>query len=450
MTRQDFTSGPPLKAMLLFTVPMVIGNLFQQLYGIADTAIVGQVLGTGALAAVGSTSSVTYLVSGFTGGLCSGFTIPIARCCGAGDRSLLRKYIANAIWLSIVFSVTVTLPALMLCRKILLWMQTPADIMSFAHEYLFTVFSGVPFVVLYNLASGVMRALGDSRTPLIFLVLSALLNVGLDIVFLLNLHTGVWGAALATVISQAFCGLLSFAALQRSNADLFPCVKDLPPRKSLIKDLCLAGVPLGLESSLTGIGATLLSASINTLGSTVVASLTAGNKVLQVLNSPLSCFGVVMAIYVSQNLGARNFKRIYSGLRGAFCVCIVYSAVSFSFNQLFNRFALALFLPAGQTSVFAGAQQFLFWNTLFTFSSGFSGLLRCTLQGVGYSALAMMAGISEMLTRSVMSFTLIPWLGALGAYLANPIAWSVCAAFLAVVCIFVLPRVEQRVKPNTL
>lgn len=443
---KDLTSGPPIRLMISFTIPMVLGSLFQQVYSITDTAIVGQVLGTGALAAVGSTSSVTFLVHGFTGGLCNGFAIPVARSFGSGDRASLRRYVANSIWLCLFFAAAVTAPALLLCGDILRWMQTPPDILADAHAYLFTVFAGVPFVILYSLAAGIMRAFGDSRTPLAFLILSTVLNVGLDLFFLLGLRTGVWGAALATVISQALCGVLSLLALRARSPDLFPFAEDFRPHGSLMRELCWAGLPMGLESSLTGIGAILLSASINALGSTVVAAVTAGNKVSQILNCPLSSFSVVMAIYASQNLGAGQFGRIRRGMRSALLAAALYSAFSFAANLLLGRYALLLFLSPQQAAVLDGARQFLFWNTLFCVSLGFSGLFRCALQGMGYSAVAMLSGVAEMAARSAMSFTLIPALGALGAYLANPIAWSVSAVFLAVLYALVLPRVGDRLR----
>ncbi len=445
---KDLTAGSPIRLMISFTVSMVLGSLFQQVYSITDTAIVGHVLGTGALAAVGSTSSVTFLAHGFTGGLCNGFAIPVARTFGSGDHSRLRQYVGNSIWLCLFFAAAITVPALLLCGNILHWMHTPPDILADAHAYLFMVFAGMPFVVLYSLASSMMRAFGDSRTPLVFLVLSTVLNVGLDLFFLLGMHSGVWGAALATVISQALCGVFSLLALQARSPELFPFAEDFRPQSSLMRELCWAGLPMGLESSLTGIGAILLSASINSLGSTVVASITAGNKVSQILLSPLSNFSVVMAIYASQNLGAGRFDRIRRGMRSALLTSASYAVFAFGANLLLGRYALLLFLSAQQTAVIEGARQFLFWNTLVCVSLGFSGLFRCALQGMGYSAVAMLSGAAEMITRSVMSFTLIPALGAMGAYLANPVAWSVSAAFLAILYALVLPHVCKRMRSS--
>ena len=272
---KDLTSGSPLKVILLFTLPLVLGNLFQQFYALADTIIVGRFCGVSALASVGSTGSINYLILGFVIGICNGFAIPIAQLFGARDYSDLRRHVANAAWLCIAFSVVLTITTVALTRPMLVLMQTPEDILDGAVVYIGWIFASIPFIFLYNMVAGIMRALGDSKTPLYFLILTSVLNIGLDLLFIVPFKMGILGAALATDISQAISGVVSFAFLCRKFEVLHMQKGEWAVSKRACVRLMGIGVPMGLQYSITAIGSVILQVAVNSLGSLSVAAVTA-------------------------------------------------------------------------------------------------------------------------------------------------------------------------------
>lgn len=428
---KDLTSGHPLRVILLFTLPLVLGNLFQQFYSLADTVIVGRFVGVGALAAVGSTSSVNYLVLGFVIGLCNGFAIPIAQLFGARDYADLRRHVANAAWLSLALGAVLTVLTVAWTRPILQLMRTPADILDDAAAYIGWIFAGIPFIFLYNMVAGIMRALGDSKTPLYFLLLTSGLNIVLDLLFVIVFRRGVAGAALATDLSQAISGVMSLAYLTRRFAVLQMSAAECRPCKSACRRLLGVGIPMGLQCSITAIGGVIMQGAVNGLGSTAVAAVTAGGKTQNLLTVPLESIGTSMATYAGQNLGAARMDRVRQGVRCALGITAVYALASLVLLHFADVGIMGLFLDTeAELEIVEMGRSYLFWNSLFYLELGALIVWRYTIQGLGYSTLAMLAGVAEMAARTGVALVLVPALGFLGAELSNPAAWVAACLFL--------------------
>lgn len=430
---KDLTSGLPLRVITAFTLPLMLGNLFQQFYSLADTIIVGRFVGVGALAAVGATGSVNYLILGFAIGVCNGFAIPIAQYFGARDYTTMRRYVANAGWLCVLMSIVLTVATVLLTRPIMQLMQTPDDIIDQASLYIGWIFAGIPFVFLYNMVSAIMRALGDSKTPLYFLVLTSVLNVGLDLYFIIVYHMGVLGAAVATDLSQAISGVISFLYMLRR----FQVLKMEGDERRFDTTVCTRlagmGVPMGLQCSITAIGSVIMQSAVNVLGSTAVAAVTAAGKTQNLMTVPLESIGTAMATYAGQNLGAAKLGRIRRGTNSAMFLVVGYSLFAAVFLRFFDVVIIGLFIDTvAEPTIVEMASNYMFWNSLFFIPLGALIVWRYVIQGLGYSTLAMMAGVAEMIARTAVAITLVPWLGYFGAELSNPSAWVAA-------CIFLLP-----------
>lgn len=429
-TTKKLTTGKPMGLILGFAMPLFVGMLFQQFYSLVDTIIVGKFLGVEALAAVGSTGSINFLIIGFCMGVCSGFTIPVAQRFGAGDYESLRKYVANSVWLCIIFSAVMTILVSIFCRQILELMQTPSNIIDMAYDYIFVIFVGIPVTYLYNITSGVMRSLGDSKTPVYFLLLASAVNIVLDIVFITQFGMGVEGAGIATVISQFASGVGCLIYMHRK----FPILKMQPGDwawdKHCVATLCHMGVPMGLQYSITAIGSVILQTSVNTLGSDAVASMTAANRISMFLMCPFDALGSTMATYGGQNVGAKDLSRVRSGLKCATLLGFIYSLIALGIVLLAGKYLLLLFLSADEVTIIANARLFLFIQVCFYFALALVNIVRFLIQGMGSSIFAITAGVMEMIARSVVAFTLVPMLGFLGACFASPAAWILADAFL--------------------
>ena len=428
---KDLTSGSPLKVILMFTLPLVLGNLFQQFYALADTIIVGRFCGVSALASVGATGSVNYLILGFVIGVCNGFAIPIAQLFGARDYKDLRRHVANAAWLCIAGSVVLTVATVALTRPMMELMQTPDDILDGAVVYIGWIFAGIPFIFLYNMVAAIMRALGDSKTPLYFLILTSALNIGLDLVFIIPFHMGVLGAALATDISQVISGVLSFAYLRRKFDVLKMEKGDMAYSKKACGRLLGIGVPMGLQCSITAIGSVIMQWAVNVLGSTAVAAVTAAGKTQSLLTVPLESVGTAMATYAGQNLGASRMDRVRQGVNSALLIILVYALASAFILHFTDVQIMSLFLDtAKEVDIVNMGREYLFWNSVFFIPLGALIVWRYTIQGLGFSTLAMMAGVAEMVARTAVAIVLVPILGYFGAELSNPAAWVAACLFL--------------------
>ena len=307
---KEMTTGKPYKLILSFALPMIFGNVFQQLYNMVDTIIVGKYVGVDALAAVGSTGAINFLVIGFALGICSGFSIPVAQSFGAGNHSQMRKYVANSIYLSVIASIILTVSTMLLTGPILRITNTPEEIYDDAYRYIIVIFAGISATIFYNMLSGILRALGDSKTPLVFLGISSVLNIILDLTFIIVFKWGVFGASFATVISQGISALLClFYTIKNYDILRFDSF-ELKPDLEKMKKLVVIGVPMALQFSITAIGSIILQSAVNTLGKTAVASMTAAIKIQTVAVGPMESMGITMATYCGQNRGAGKYSRI--------------------------------------------------------------------------------------------------------------------------------------------
>lgn len=427
---KDMTNGSPSKHILGFAVPMLFGMLFQQFYNLVDTIIVGKTLGVDALAGVGATGSINFMIIGFCMGVCNGFVIPVAQCFGAKKPADLRKYVFNGYICSIVFAIVLTLASVIFCRRILIIMNTPADIIDHAYNYIVVIFIGIPTVFLYNMVSGVIRSLGDSKTPVVFLVLSSIINVVLDFFLILVCKMGVAGAGWATVTSQLISGLTCLIYMYKKYDILKGDKSERVLDRRFITNLCMNGVPMGLQYSITAIGSTILQAAVNTLGSTYVAAMTAGSKMFNFTCCPFDALGSTMATYAGQNVGAAKIKRLGQGVRSAMIIGSVYSVLSLIALYFTTDYVALLFVNASETTIIALTRQFILASACFYIPLTGVNVVRFCIQGMGFSVFAISAGILEMIGRAFAAIILIPSIGFMGACLASPIAWIAADAFL--------------------
>ena len=323
---ESMTSGSPIKLILKFSLPLLLGNLLQQMYNMIDAAIVGRVLGADALAGVGASSSVQFLVLGFCMGICAGFSIPVAKYFGAEHYERLRTCIFNAYLMTGAFAVLLTIPTALFCRNILNIMATPANIYDDAYIYLLIIFLGIPFILFYNLLAGIMRAVGDSRTPFIFLMISAFLNIFLDIMFIAVIRLGCAGAALATVIAQAVSGIACFIYIQKKYPLLRLKRQYCKFNFYAIKELFIMGIPMGLQYSITAIGSMVMQSANNGLGSSYVSGFTAASKIKQLAMCPFDAIATGVSVFTSQNLGAGKYERIRKGILTSVCRILLLAA----------------------------------------------------------------------------------------------------------------------------
>lgn len=426
---KEMTAGKPYKLILSFAVPMIIGNVFQQLYNMVDTVIVGKYVGVNALAGVGSTGAINFLVIGFALGVCSGFSIMIAQRFGAGDYSEMRKYISNSIYLCIAVAVILTTGTMLLTKPILTLMNTPDEIYDYAYKYIIIIFAGISATMFYNILSSILRAVGDSKTPLIFLGVSSVLNVGLDLLCIIAFDMGVAGAGVATVVSQGVSAILCLIYM-RKNYDILRFEKgELKFEFQRSVRLLSVGIPMALQFSITAIGSIILQSAVNSLGTSAVASVTAASKIQTVAVGPMESLGITMATYCGQNRGAGKYTRIRVGIRQSLVMSMIYCVASALAVSFLGGAMTVLFVSSNQTSpeelkeIIGLSVKYLRVNGLFYPVLGVLFILRNALQGMGYSILPMMAGVSELAARTLVVFALVSSYGYIAACLASPVAW---------------------------
>ena len=445
MTR-DLTTGSPMRLIIGFALPTLFGMLFQQLYNMVDAMIVGKLLGSAALGAVGSTGSINFFVIGFCMGVCNGFAIPVAQRMGAGEPSKMRRYVANAAWLSVIFAVGLTTATGLLCRQILTAMLTPADIFDNAYAYIFVIFMGIPATFLYNLLAGVIRSLGDSKTPVYFLALSSVLNILLDFALILGFQAGVAGAAIATVASQGVSGVACLFYMMKK----YPILRMTKEERQLDLHscgvLCAMGIPMGLQYSITAIGSIVLQSSVNALGSLYVAAVAAGGKVYQLLACPFDAMGATMATYCGQNVGACKLDRLGKGIRACSLLGLGYSIIAFCAMLHFAPQFAQLFLDPRELDTALLTQlaaRYILIQSAFFFPLSLVNIVRFSIQGMGFSPFAILAGVLEMAARTGVGMLLVPAFGYTAACFASPAAWVCADLFLipaSALCIAKLRR----------
>ncbi len=447
---KNLTVGSPMRLILGFALPTLLGMLFQQFYNLMDTMIVGKLLGAQALAAVGSTSSISFFVIGFCTGVCSGFAIPVAQKMGAGDFSRMRRFVANAAYLAAAFAAVLTVATALLCRTILTLMHTPADIFADAYAYIFIIFLGIPTTFLYNLLAGIIRSLGDSRTPVYFLALASFLNIFLDFALILWFEAGVAGAAIATVVSQGISGAACLALMVKKYPVLRMNREERRLNRSACGTLCAMGVPMGLQYSITAIGSIVLQSAVNTLGSTYVAAVAAGSKLFQLLCCPFDAMGATMATYCGQNVGAWKLDRLGQGIRACTVLGAVCAVGCFAGMLLGSDACAMLFLDPAEPQLellVSLTSQYIVINTAFFFPLALVNILRFSIQGMGYSVFAILAGVLEMIARAVVAWLFVPPLGYTAACFASPAAWVAADLFLIPACMACIARLRRMGEP---
>ena len=424
------TVGNPTKDILWFALPLILGYILQQMYLIIDAAIVGRWIGVGALAAVGASSSVMFLVMGFCNGSCAGFAIPIAQAFGAKDFRKMRVYVANAVRIAIVMSIVVTLLTCILCSTILHIVNTPADVFDDAYTFLFLQFLAIPFTIAYNLFAGFIRALGDSRQPFYFLIFSSVINILLDVVFILLLCMGVAGAGLATLLSQLLASILCVWYIARHMQLLIPHGEERCYGNKRISILLNNGMPMGLQFSITAIGSIMLQSSNNALGTIYVASFTAAMRIKYLFTCVFENIGVAMATYCGQNIRARRLHRVRQGEWSAVKIMLVYFVFTALVIFPFADYMMELFVESGEQAVVANAAKMMRISCYFYPALGMLTIFRYSIQGLGYSNLSMLSGVMEMIARCGVSLWLVPVFAFTGVCFGDPVAWIFADLFL--------------------
>lgn len=439
----DMTVGSPTRDIIKFAVPLVGGYILQQMYLIIDAAIVGQFIGVDALAAVGASSSVMFLIMGFCNGACAGFAIPVAQEFGAKDYAKMRTYVANALRIVAVIAAVITVVTAILCGRILRMVNTPEDIYHDAYVFLMLNFLAIPFTMAYNMLSGFIRSLGDSKQPFYFLIAASLLNIALDFILIIGLGMGVEGAGVATMLSQAFASALCWLYIKKRMTLLIPTGNERAYDDKKVGRLLMNGVPMGLQFSITAIGVIMLQSANNALGTMYVASFTASMRVKYLFTCVFENIGVAMATYCGQNIGAQKVERIKLGILSAMKVTAIYIVLTLAVIVPFADDMMMLFVNQGEQEIIDNAAMYLHLSSYFFPALGLLTILRYSLQGLGFSNLSMLSGVMEMIARCGVSLWMVPALGFLGVCYGDPTAWVAADLFLAPAVYFVYKRLKK-------
>ena len=420
---KDMTVGKPLPLIIFYSVPLLLGNLFQQMYNMVDTIIVGRLLGTDALAAVGNTGPMNFLVLGFAYGVTSGFAVITAQRFGAHDEKGLRWSVAMNIMLNVAIGVAITVLSCALTMPILRAINTPQEIIGQSFVYIFIIYLGLGAMILYNASACILRAVGDSRSPLILLIFSSLLNIVLDLVLIIYGKMGVAGAALATVISQLVAGIGSAVWIWVR----YPFLR--VTRKDFVWDAYFAiqhlriGLNMAFQFSITAIGVIVLQGALNVFGAAKIAGYTAAQKVEQLVTVAAQTFGVTMANYGGQNWGANRIDRIKDGTNKAVILTLIFSFIALAMAWLLSDQMAGMFISGSQPEVLGAARTYLqvcgtFFPVLFLLF-----IYRNVLQSIGMGFWPLMGGVFELIARILVAFVLPQFIGYAGICFAGPVAW---------------------------
>ncbi len=442
--QKSMITGKPGKIILDFTVPIFIGNVFQQFYNMADTVIVGKFVGTKALAAVGSTGTIMFLVLGFVWGMSAGFTVLTAQKFGAGDMKAMRQTVGNAAVLSVIISVALTAVSMAFMKPLLHVMRTPGDIFADAYAYIMVICAGIFAQMLYNLLASVLRAIGNSRVPLYFLVLSALLNIVLDMVFIIVFGMGAAGAAYATVAAQGVAGILCLVYIAKKVPVLWLEKEDWKLRGILVKHQLMMGFPMALQYSITALGTMMVQTSLNLLGSLQVAAFTAASKIEQVVTQAYVAMGTTMATYCAQNMGAGKVSRIRQGFKAATVMGSIYAVVTAVIVMTAGKYMTNLFVSGDVASLMGQVDIYLKCVGIFFIPLAVVNIYRNGIQGMGYGVLPMLAGVAELFGRGLAAIVATYQKSYVGVCLASPAAWVLAGALLIAMYFYVIRDVSRK------
>ena len=441
----SMTKGNPLRVMLQFAFPLLVGNLLQQTYNIIDAAIVGQSLGAQALASVGASTSVQFMVLGFCMGSCTGFGIPVAKYFGAGDLAHMKKIIFNGTIVTAAIACIITALCALLCPRILQVLSVKSDIYDNAYSYLMIIFLGLPFTLLYNYLSSILRAVGDSRTPFLFLAFSAVLNIFLDLFFIIVAGWGCAGAAFATIASQAVSGILCLIVSVRKMEVLWLSKENRVVSKDAVAELLSMGLPTGLQYSITAIGSMVMQSANNGLGGDYVAAFTAGAKLKQFTMCPFDAIATSVSVFCSQNYGAGKFDRIRKGLWEGIAVGVGYGIFAGIILIFAGRPLSMIFVSKDAAGVLDASAQYLRCMGYFYWSLGILNVTRMVTQGLGHSGRAFFSGVTEMIARTIVCMVFVGTFGYTAICFADQTAWIAACCYIAPTCFYCLKKISNNI-----
>lgn len=449
MTR-NMTAGSPAKLIMMFTIPLIIGNIFQQFYSMADTLIVGRTIGVNALAAVGCTGSITFFILGFVMGLTSGLTIITAQKFGASDLDGVRKSFAAGIVISLVVTVVLTVASMAGTRQMLELLNTPPEIIDDAYRYLIVIFGGIAASVIFNLLSNAIRALGDSKTPLLFLIVACVINIVLDFVFILVFSMGVAGAGWATVLAQLLSGVCCIFYIKKRLPMLCVTREDFKLVWKDYKEHLSTALPMAFQMSIIAIGALILQFALNGLGAVSVAAYTAAQKIDTIATQPMNSFGATMATYAAQNFGAGKIDRIKKGVFQCALISVSFSIVVGLINVFAGYQLTGIFVGGKETEVLKLSEIYLKINGSMYFLLALLFVYRFTLQGLGKSTAPTIAGVMELVMRAFAAVVLTKSMGFAGASISNPLAWLGACLPLMIAYHVTMKKITENEQKKTL
>ncbi len=421
---KTLTKDRPIKVILLFAIPLYIGQLFQLCYSLIDTRIIGSALGESSLAAVGATTALSDLLIEFLNGIICGFGIVIAKIYGAKEEDKLKKVIGNTVALGILTTVLISGICLLFLPAILRFLHVEQALLPEAAAYLRIIIAGLLATALYNICTAVLRAVGDSFTPLLFLAVANLLNVGLDCLFVYGLHLGVAGTAVATVIAQAASALLCFVYIRRKYPALGITLQSLLPDRELCRELIPTGLSVGFMISFVTLGSLALQTCINTFGSLTIVAHTAARKITMVFLMPFFVLGTALATYCGQNLGAKEYARIHRGIRDSIGVAYLWCALVLLMVFTLSPTLIHLVTASSQLEVLETASLYLKVNALFFFLPATICILRNSMQGFGDTKTPLVSSLVELTGKVLIAFLLAPSIGYMGVIVSEPIVWA--------------------------
>lgn len=428
----DMTAGNPIRLIFLFSIPLFIGNIFQQVYSMVDTMVAGYCLGDSAIAAIGATASLYMLLFDFASGMNIGFSIIVTQCFGAHDEKKLKESIAGMIVLDISFSVLLTVFAVAFMRPLMRFMNTPDAIFSEAYSYIIVICLGLVVTVCYNMFASILRAVGNSRTSLYFLVISSVLNIGLDLFFVVVLKTGVAGAALATVAAQAVSAALCGVYLFRNYQPILPGREDFHISREMFSALFLQGFAMGLSMGVVNVGSVLYQRANNGLGEIFISAHIASRRIMNILLEPVDCMITGLSIFVGQNWGAGEKGRIRSALKWVLGLETVWGLLCFAFIFVFGRLVVLGITGTANDGILDNAALSLRWHLGFFPMLGGLIALRASMEAMGKKIVPMMSSVIELCMKIFSAAWLIPRLGFLGTCITEPVTWTLMVAFLAI------------------
>lgn len=428
----SLTEGKILKSLVIFAIPILIGNIFQQLYNVADTAIIGNVLGDQALAAVGATSALYSLVIGFANGITNGFSVVLARVFGEKDEEKLKQTSALIYFLTVIISIILTLASVISLHSILVMLKTPENILPKTESYLRIILTFAIVTMLYNMFSGILRAIGDSKTPLYFLLLSSALNVGLDFLFVKGLDRGIQGAAEATVIAQIVSVSLCIVYIWKKCPVLKFSMRYLKWDKELVKELLLTGFSMGLMLVVVSIGSVALQSAVNSLGEQIIAAHTAARKIDEIFMMPLGTLATAAATFASQNFGAGKYDRIHKGIKAAVLIAIGWSACAILIVFAIGKYMVKWLTGTSDAEIISNALMYMKINIVFFLVLSILLVLRSSLQGVGRKVVPVLGSGVELILKFGAVNIITNRLGYFGVCILEPIIWGICAIMVLV------------------